>query len=108
MRTDAHRTKANLEVGQRFALEPVHRDHRERHARKNDEHVDQRPELVSRRTRRPCHPRIEIGGDEIGHQRSTSPSTISSVPMTAITSATSKPRTMMSRAWRLTNDGGRR
>src|SRR5262249_40588259 len=37
--------------------------------------------------------------------RSTSPSTISNVPIIATTSATRPPRTMRSSAWRLTNDG---
>src|SRR5208337_271209 len=43
----------------------------------------------------------------ISHYRSTSPSTISSVPITATTSATRWPRIMMSRACKFKRDGGR-
>src|SRR5690348_17496721 len=39
--------------------------------------------------------------------RSTSPNTISNVPMIATTSATNPPATMRSRACKFTNDGGR-
>src|SRR5580700_3273221 len=105
MRTDAHRTEPNLKVRQRLALKPVHRHHRERDAGENDQHIDQRPELIPGLAR--GHRAPEIGHDEVRHQRSTSPSTMSIVPMTAITSATSRPRTMMSSACKLTNDGGR-
>src|SRR6202022_2317981 len=41
------------------------------------------------------------------HQRSISPSTISSVPMDAMTSAISRPSTIFFKAWRFTNDGAR-
>ena len=42
-----------------------------------------------------------------GHQRSISPSTISSVPMQATTSATSRPSQSRGSAWRFTNEGVR-
>src|SRR5260370_37421506 len=41
------------------------------------------------------------------HQRSISPSTISSVPMDAMTSAISRPSIIFFKAWRFTNDGAR-
>src|SRR5487761_890533 len=41
------------------------------------------------------------------HQRSTSPKTISIVPMLATTSASSLPITRCGSAWRLMNDGAR-
>ena len=41
------------------------------------------------------------------HQRSTSPSTMSMLPMQATTSATIRPRHMSSSAWRLMSEGGR-
>src|ERR1019366_4038121 len=105
VRAHAHGAEANLEVRQRLALDPVHGQHSHGYSRENDEHINQRPELVPRFAGR--HLAAEIRGDETGHQRSTSPSTMSIVPMTATTSATSKPRTIMSSACKLTNDGGR-
>ena len=50
------------------------------------------------------------GSEELAHivyYRSTSPKTMSKVPIIATTSATNPPRTMRSSACRLTNDGGR-
>src|SRR5208337_4068620 len=107
VRAYAHGTEANLEVCQHLALDPVHANHSHRYSGENNEHIHQRPELAARSTRRHRILAVEIRHDEIGHQRSTSPSTMSIVPMTATTSATSKPRTMTSSACRLTNDGGR-
>src|SRR5208282_5324007 len=107
---DAHRTEANLHVSEDFALEPVHRDYRDRKADKDQQDVDQRPEHISGGAGGYLDVRIEIGLDvldELAHQRSTSPRTMSRVPMTAITSATSWPRHIKSRACRFTNDGGR-
>src|ERR1017187_9933464 len=106
VRAHAHGAKANLEVRQRLALDPVQEPHHgQSHSREDDEHINQCPELVPRLAGR--HLAAEIRGDEIGHQRSTSPCTMSIVPMTATTSATSAPRTIRSSACRLTNDGGR-
>src|SRR5208283_5670070 len=105
MRTHAHRSQANLEVRQCLALDPVHANHGHRYARENDQHINQRPQLVVSRTRSDVA--AQVGHELIEHQRSTSPSTMSIVPITATTSATSKPRTITSSACRLTNDGGR-
>src|ERR1700683_943019 len=105
MRADAHWAQPDLEVRQRLALDPIHGNHRDGHSRENNEHIDQRPKLVSRLARR--QRASEIRHHEIRHQRSTSPSKMSIVAITATTSATNKPRTMMSRACKLTNDGGR-
>src|SRR5208337_3983567 len=105
VRANAHGTEANLEVRECLALQPVHAHHGYRHSRKNDEHVNQRPELVSRGAGRQRAAEIRHEGGQ--HQRSTSPSTMSIVPMTATTSATRRPRTITSSACKLTNDGGR-
>src|SRR5207244_8703882 len=104
MRAHAHGTKTNLKMRGRLALNPVHRHYRDRNAGENDEHIDQRPELVvvlagSQRA-------AEIGHETVEHQRSTSPSTMSIVPMTATTSATIMPRPILSSACKFTNDGG--
>src|SRR5208282_4964288 len=94
-----------LEVRERFAFEPVHGHHSHRHSCENNEHINQRPQLVVGGAGSDVA--AEVRHELVQHQRSTSPSTMSSVPITATTSATSKPRTMMSRACKLTNDGGR-
>src|ERR1700722_13044651 len=104
MRTDAHGSKPNLKVRESCALQPVHRHYGNRDAAKNQHDIDKGPKPIA------CLPgrRIaaEIGGDVIEHQRSTSPRTMSSVPITAMTSATRAPRTIISSACRLTKDGG--
>src|SRR5579863_7791555 len=104
MRAHAHGAEANLEMRQSLALQPVHRHHRDRHSTKNHHDVYDSPEHIAGLSRGRIA--AEIGGYVIEHQRSTSPSTMSSVPITAMTSATSAPRTMMSSACRFTNDGG--
>src|SRR5579863_75074 len=105
MRAHAHRAEANLEMRQSFALKPVHGHYSDGDAAENHHDINQRPKDVSGLAGGGVA--SEIGSDVIEHQRSTSPSTISSVPMTAITSATSCPRTMRSSACKFTKDGGR-
>src|SRR2546422_10463342 len=108
MRAHAHRTKAHLHVRQNLALQPVHRDHCDREPKKNQHDVDESPKKFSRRAGRLVA--VEVGRDvlkELAHQRSTSPKTMSSVPITAITSATNWPRHITSSACRFTNEGGR-
>ena len=85
--------------------QPVHDSHLFAEYQKD---VDRRPKNVSRAARRLVA--VEVGlnvQNQVVHQRSTSPRTISRVPMTAITSATSCPRHMTSSACRFTKDGGR-
>ncbi len=107
VRTDAHRPEAHLHVRENFALQPVHTDDGQRDTAEHDKDVDQRPEGTAVDARRDVHILVEVRRDEVGHQRSTSPSTMSSVPITAITSATNWPRHISSSACRFTNDGGR-
>src|SRR6476646_9203662 len=108
MRPDPHRSEANLHVRQNLALQPVHRDDRDREADKNKQYVDGSPEDISRGARGAIAGEVRLDVQkEIVHQRSTSPRTMSSVPMTAITSATSCPRHITSRACRFTKEGGR-
>src|SRR3954463_7090839 len=108
MRPNAHRPQTNLHVRQDLALQPVHRDHGDRQSDENKQHVDSRPKEIPSRSR--CFVAAEIRLDVLHegvHQRSTSPKTISSVPMTAITSATSWLRHINSSACRFTKLGGR-
>src|SRR5215469_7454242 len=108
MRADAHGAKADLHVSQNLAFEPVHRDDRDRKPDKNQQHVHRGPKEISSRSR--SFVASNVGQDvldEVVHQRSTSPRTMSSVPITAMTSATSCPRHIRSSAWRLTKLGGR-
>src|SRR5262249_37403712 len=106
MWSHTHGAKTDLHVGQDLALQPVHRDHRNGKAKKNQQDVNQSPECIARLAGGLIA--AEIRGDVIEHQRSTSPSTMSSVPMTAITSATSWPRTIRSNACKFTNEVGER
>src|SRR3954452_1846514 len=106
MRTHTHRSKANLEVRQHLALAPVDHHYKARHATENDQDVNQRPELIVGRTgSQPLG--VQITGELLKHQRSTSPRTMSSVPITATTSAINMPRTILSKPCKFTNDGGR-
>src|ERR1700690_732319 len=105
MRANAHRSKTNLHVRQNLALQPVHRDHGDRESAEDEQDVDEGPKNVPGLSGSLIA--LEIREDVIEHYRSTSPSTISSVPMRAPTSATSAPRTKRSRACKLTNEGGR-
>jgi hypothetical protein len=96
VRPDSHWPDANLEVGQGLTLDPVHGNHCDRDAREDQENVNQRPQLVVGFAWSDVA--SDVGHERVEHQRSTSPSTISSVPITATTSATSMPRTMTSSA----------
>ena len=114
VRAHAHGAETHLHVRENLALQPVHRDHGDREAHEDQHDVDQRPEHVSGGARRFVAEYDEYGRSHasagliaIRIQRSTSPRTMSSVPITAITSATSWPRHITSRACRFTNDGGR-
>ena len=107
VRADAHGSEAHLHVGENLALQPVHANDGERDAAEHDKDVDQRPERTAVLARRDLDVLVEVRRDEVGHQRSTSPRTMSSVPITAITSATNWPRHIRSSACRFTNDGGR-
>ena len=108
VRTDAHGPEAHLHVSENLALQPVHTDDGERDTAEHDKDVDQRPEGTAvDGPARGGADYCEVRRDEVGHQRSTSPSTMSSVPITAITSATNWPRHISSSACRFTNDGGR-
>src|SRR5439155_10231685 len=102
---DSHRAQADLHVSQNLALQPVHGNHGDGKTEEDKNDINEHPKHIASCTRSSVA--LEIRGDVVEHQRSTSPSTMSKVPMTAITSATSAPRTIMSRAWRFTNDGGR-
>ena len=102
---DTHGAKTHLHVGENLALKPVHRNYGDGQAAKHQQNVNEGPEEVARGTRGLVT--REVGEDVVEHQRSTSPRTMSSVPITAITSATSWPRHITSRACRFTNDGGR-
>src|SRR4029077_12759585 len=106
--THAHRPKANLHVRQDFPFQPVHSDHGDRQSDEHQQHVDRGPEKVSGGAWSLVAAEVRLDVfDEGVHQRSTSPRTISSVPMTAITSATSWSRHITSSACRFTKLGGR-
>src|SRR6202021_4157640 len=108
VRAHAHGTEAHLHVSENFALQPVHRDHRNGQAEKNKEDVDEGPKEIPRGAGRlgPAEVGLYVIDDGL-HQRSTSPRTMSRVPITAITSATMAPRHITSSACRFTKDGGR-
>src|SRR5947208_92239 len=108
MRAHAHGAEAHLHVSKNFALQPVHGDDGDRESAEHEQNINRSPEDIARASGRAIA--VEVGlnvEDEIVHQRSTSPRTISSVPMTAITSATSWPRHITSSACKFTKDGGR-
>src|SRR5579863_2221845 len=108
MGPDPHGAEAHLHVGQNLPLEPVHRNDRNRQSHEHQQNVDESPEDISRAAGRLVT--VEVGLyviDDGLHQRSTSPRTMSRVPITAITSATIWPRHITSSACRFTNDGGR-
>src|SRR5262249_12018478 len=84
---------------------PVHRNHCDRQAEEDGHDVNEGPEEIPGLAR--CDIAVEVGLDVIDHQRSTSPRTMSRVPITAMTSATNAPRTIMSSACKFTNEGGR-
>src|SRR4029077_4486852 len=110
MRPNAHRPEPHLHVRENLAFEPVHGNHGDGEPREDQHDVDESPEHVSRNAGSYLDVFVEVRRDVLDdrtHQRSTSPSTISSVPITAITSATNCPRHITSRACKFTNDGGR-
>src|SRR5262245_35716630 len=87
VRADAHRPEARLRPGNHFALEQHHvRDANQRRVQDDDD--------------------FQKRDDEGVDHRSTSPSTTSSDPMSATTSATRWPLAMRRSACRLQNDGG--
>src|SRR5437899_667935 len=91
MRPHAHRAQADLHIRHDLALDQhdiagYQRQHRHNHQRKQH--------------------RKNVWHDRVDH-RSTSPSTISNVPITATTSATRCPRIIWSSASKLISDGGR-
>ncbi len=108
VRAHAHGAETDLHVSENLALEPVHCDYGDGEAHEDEKDINHRPEDISRAAGR--FVAVEVGLDvqnKVVHQRSTSPRTISSVPITAITSATSWPRHITSSACRFTKDGGR-
>src|ERR1019366_10328772 len=114
MRADAHGAETNLHVRQNLAFQPVHGDHRDRKPGEDQQNVEQSPKNTSGDgasfAGRPFSTgQVSLNAIEnaLEHQRSTSPSTMSSVPITAMTSATSAPRTIKSKACKFTHDGGR-
>src|ERR1700722_13957427 len=108
VRAHAHGAEAYLHVSENFAFQPVHRDHGNGEAEENEENVDEGPEEISCRAGRLVAREVGFYVIDNGlHQRSTSPRTLSSVPITAITSATMAPRHITSSACRFTKDGGR-
>src|SRR5215470_2259957 len=98
MRAHAHRTQANLHVRENLALQPIHADYRQRYSCEYQQNVDQRPERAAVLAGCGLPGFLQVVGDEAGHQRSTSPRTMSSVPITAITSAINCPRHIESSA----------
>ena len=92
VRSDTHRPQARLCPRDDLALEQHHvGDAHERRVQHDDD--------LQQRNEQAVH--------EAGHQRSTSPSTMSMDPMSATTSAMRCPRTRRGSACRLQNDGGR-
>src|SRR6266480_54654 len=98
-RPHAHGPKPCLHVGHDFAF---HQHDVADHQRQNrdDGHATEQRGPVQLPELKRC---LECGI----HQRSTSPSTISIVPMMATTSATRCPRTMRSNACKFMKEGGR-
>ena len=87
--TNAHGPEPNLHVRKNFALKPVHRYDSDRKAHENQKNIDGGPEDVSVRAGGYVFRQIALDVvDKPAHQRSTSPRTMSSVPITAMTSAT--------------------
>ena len=108
VRPDAHRPQPHLHVRQDLALQPVHCNDRDRQPDKNQQDVDGSPEEIPRRAGSlvTFQIRLDVLNHTV-HQRSTSPRTMSRVPITAITSATNWPRHINSSACRFTKLGGR-
>src|SRR5271166_2916009 len=105
---DAHGTETHLHMRQDLALQPVHRDDRDREPDENQQNVNGGPEDISGAARSLVAIEVRLNVlKEVVHQRSTSPKTMSSVPITAMTSATSWPRHITSSACRFTKLGGR-
>src|SRR6266404_825930 len=99
MWTHAHRPQPRLHVRHQFALDQYDVANDQRQDRDDDYPAEQRRPVELQEIQR----RLGRGL----HQRSTSPSTMSIVPIIATTSATRCPRTMRSNACKLMNDGGR-
>src|ERR1700687_569703 len=95
MRANAHRPESGLHVGHHLSLDQHDVSRNERENRHNHQGIDERQNMRPEEFNEPVH------------QRSTSPNTISRVPIIATTSATMWPRTILSKACKLTNDGGR-
>src|SRR5208283_893777 len=104
MWTDAHGPQANLHVRHHLALEPVHENHANRNSCEDQQNVDNYPNQVAGFAWR--HIRMQVPQEALDH-RSTSPSTMSSVPMMATTSATRLPWAIFASACKLMKDGGR-
>ncbi len=51
---DSHRAQANLHVRQNLSLQPVHGDHGDREAEKDQDDIDECPEHVAGGARREC------------------------------------------------------
>ena len=88
VRADAHRSEAHLHPGDDLALEEDHVGHADERRIEHEQNLDER-------------------NDPAVDHRSTSPSTTSSEPMSATTSATRCPLMSGGSACRLQNDGGR-
>src|SRR5215469_3219597 len=93
MRTDAHRSETDLHEGDDLAFEQRQVCDDERQHAKDNADLDERNQNKINKI--------------IKTHLSISPNTMSSVPITATTSATIDPITIWRSACRFTNDGGR-
>src|SRR5205814_2393149 len=91
-RSNAIRSESRLNQSEKPPLDPVHRRDDDLHNDERDEKFDERPDQIP-------HPRID--------HRSTSPNTMSIVPISATRSETRCPCAIAGSACRFTNDGGR-